>query len=188
VRNIGAAQLVLVDTPGLHRPTGRHRSRLNQFMVDEAKNVMSEVDALVVVEDATAAQPNGPAWSYLMEELAGLNKPKILALNKVDIIGNKSRLLPLIQRFAAAFSVMVPISARSGDGVGLLLEEIIKLLPVGPPLYPADTLTDRPERFLAAGLIREQVFLNMREDIPYAVAVSIDTWEENPKAVKIAAT
>src|SRR6185369_13280711 len=80
------------------------------------------------------------------------------------------------------------ISARSGDGVGLLLEEIIKLLPVGPPLYPADTLTDRPERFLAAELIREQVFLNMREEIPYAVAVSIDTWEESEKAVKIAAT
>jgi GTP-binding protein Era len=188
VCNLDGAQLVLVDTPGLHRPSGKKRTRLNTFMVEEAKAALVDVDVVVVVEDATDAQPNGPAWKYLMEELETLKKPKILALNKVDLIGKKLRLLPLMERFAPSFAAVVPLSAKNGQGVDGLIEEIRRQLPEGPPLYPPETLTDRHERFLAAELVREQVFQRVRQEVPYAVAVSIDRWSEGDNGVSIAAT
>jgi GTP-binding protein Era len=199
VRNLPAAQLVLVDTPGLHRPSGRGRTRLNQYMVGEALAALEEVDAVcAIVETPTAAdrsdhgrrRASGAAadrgWKldaatgYVLEELAAANKPAVLALNKVDTLANKQLLLPMLDALGRAhpFAAMVPISAKTGDGVERLVGELAALLPSGERLFPEEMLTDRAERWIGAELIREQVFLLTRQEVPYSVAVTIDTWEE----------
>jgi GTP-binding protein Era len=186
VRNLPGAQLVLVDTPGLHRPTGRGRTRLNRFMVEEALSALSEVDAACLIIEA----PEGAelkrgfkldaAHGFVLEELKRAGKPAILALNKVDRVRDKRKLLPILDGWnkAHAFSAVVPISALTGDGVDALTAEAVKLLPEGPAIYPEEMVTDRAERWLAAELVREQVFLLTRQEVPYAVAVSVDAWEE----------
>ncbi len=200
VKNVPGAQLVLVDTPGLHRPTGRGRSRLNQFMVGEALAALDEVDAVVLlVEAPTGAEAKKQALKFSLdagnqfaiEELKRSNKPAILAVNKVDTLHNKQLLLPIMEGYGRAYSwaAMVPISAATGDGVDALIAEVVKLLPEGAVLYPEEMVTDRAERWLGAELVREQVFLLTRQEVPYAVAVSIDEWEERQKGdVVVSAT
>jgi GTP-binding protein Era len=190
VKNLPGAQLVLVDTPGLHRPTGRGRSRLNAFMVGEALAALEEVDALVVMIDASSDAQGAAADEYVLTEVARANKPAVLAINKVDLLRDKRKLLPRLQSWQArhAWAALVPISAKSGDGVAALEREIVGILPEGPALYPEEMLTDRAERWIAAEFIREQVFLLTREEVPYAVAVTIDTWTEQGKAVVVEAT
>ncbi|HZS39902.1 MAG TPA: GTPase Era [Polyangia bacterium] len=201
VKNVPGAQLVLVDTPGLHRPTGRGRSRLNQFMVGEALAALEEVDAVVlIVEAPTGAEAKKLASTrfaldagnqFAVEELARTKKPAVLAVNKVDLLHNKQLLLPIMEGFGRVhpWAAMVPISAKSGDGVERLLAEMVKLLPAGAPLYPEEMITDRAERWLGAELVREQVFLLTKQEVPYAVAVTIDEWDERQKGdVMVSAT
>jgi GTP-binding protein Era len=200
VKNVPGAQLVLVDTPGLHRPTGRGRSRLNQFMVGEALAALEEVDAVVLlVEAPTGAEAKKQSMrfsldagnQFAVEEIKRSNKRAILAVNKVDTLHNKQLLLPILEGWkrAHAWAAMVPISAANGDGVDALVGEIVALLPEGPALYPEEMVTDRAERWLGAELVREQVFLLTRQEVPYAVAVSIDAWEERDKGdVVVSAT
>jgi len=188
-----AAQIVLVDTPGLHRPGGRGRSRLNQFMVDEALAVLSDVDVVVAIiavpraDELGAGPPRLHAGDqFLLSELERSKKPTVLAVNKVDTLKSKELLLPLLDSWSKTYpwAALVPMSGLRGDNVPRLEREIVKLLPKGPPLYPLDTLTDRNERWIGAEFIREQVFLLTKQEIPYAVAVTIDEWEERPKAGK----
>jgi GTPase len=196
VRNLPGAQLVLVDTPGLHRPSGRGRTRLNQYMVGEALAALEEVDAVcAIVETPTAAEFKkgwklGAAEGYVLEQLAAVNKPAVLAVNKVDTLGNKQLLLTVIDALSHAhpFRALVPISAKSGDGVDRLVGELAALLPTGERLYPEEMLTDRAERWIGSEFIREQVFLLTRQEVPYSIAVSIDTWEERGKDVMVQAT
>jgi len=198
VKNVPGAQLVLVDTPGLHRPSGRGRTKLNQFMVGEAMAALEEVDALVLIVEcpAPALLKRGfrldPAEKFVLDELARVKKPVVLAVNKVDLVGNKQLLLPLLEGWLKAypFAAMVPISAKSGDGVRLLIDEMVKILPEGEPLFPEEMITDRAERWLGAELIREQVFLLTKQEVPYSVAVSIDEWQERAqkKDVMVSAT
>jgi GTP-binding protein Era len=198
VKNLPGAQLVLVDTPGLHRPSGRGRTKLNQFMVGEALAALEEVDALVLLVECPgpALLKRGfkldPAEKFVLDELARVKKPVVLAVNKVDLVGNKQLLLPLLEGWLKAypFAAMVPISAKSGDGVRLLVDEMVKILPEGDPLFPEEMITDRAERWLGAELIREQVFLLTKQEIPYSVAVSIDEWLERAekKDVMVSAT
>ena len=186
VRNLPAAQLVLVDTPGLHRPKGRGRSRLNTFMVGEALAALQEVDAVcAMVETPPAIELKrgfrlDVATEYVIGELAAVGKPAVLAINKVDTLGNKQLLLPMLEALHKAhdWRAVVPISAKSGDGVDALVRELAALLPVGERLFPEEMLTDRAERWLGAELVREQVFLLTRQEVPYSVAVTIDTWQE----------
>jgi GTP-binding protein Era len=197
VKNLPGAQIVLVDTPGLHRPSGKGRTKLNQFMVGEALAALEEVDALVLLVEcpAPALLKKGFALDvgdrYLLEELKRVGKPTLLALNKVDLIRDKQLMLPLLEGWAKAhaFSSLVPISALSGDGVLRLVDEMVQLLPEGPPLYPEEMLTDRSERWLGGELIREQLFLLTKQEVPYSVAVTIDEWQERDKGdVMISAT
>jgi len=180
-------QVVFVDTPGVHVARGE----LNRFMVREAFSAIEGVDAaLLVVEafDGPGAARGRPAGAVrlpegeqrLLERLVEAKLPTVLAINKVDRVKDKSALLPQLEAWAerAGFAAMVPISATRGVGVVELVRELLAVLPVGPPLFDADTLTDRSERFLAAELVREQLFIRLRQELPYSTAVEVDNWEE----------
>jgi GTP-binding protein Era len=196
VRNLPAAQLVLVDTPGLHRPSGRGRSRLNTYMVGEALAALQEVDAVCALVETPAPAELKQGWKvdtatrYVIDELLAVQKPAVLAVNKVDTLGNKQLLLPMMAALgeAHAWRAIVPISAKSGNGVDRLVGELAAMLPEGERLFPEEMLTDRAERWLGAELIREQAFLLTRQEVPYSVAVTIDTWQERPKDVMVEAT
>ncbi len=204
IHNLDGAQLVLVDTPGLHRPSGRGRSRLNTFMVGEALAAIQEVDAVcALVECPSGAEAKklllaaekgklelDAGTRYVVEEIKAAKKPAVLAVNKVDTLSDKRVLLPLLEALgqAHAWAQMIPISAKSGDGVDSLVTALRDLLPVGDKLFPDDVLTDRAERWIGAEFIREQVFVLTRQEIPYSTAVSIETWNERGKDVMIEAT
>ncbi len=181
VWNGPAGQIVFVDTPGVHSARGA----LNRFMVDEALGAIEGVDAaLLVVEppQSSAAVKIASAERQILDALRTAGTPVVLAINKVDTVKDKPSLFPILKGWEeiSNFSALVPVSARKGSGVAGLVKELCKLLPPGPPLYAADMLTDRTERFLAAELIREQLFLSLRQELPYATAVVIDNWEERP--------
>jgi len=195
VYNGDRGQIVFVDTPGVH---GARRG-LNRFMLDEAMGVIPDVDAaLLVIDVDIAAQAGagkggaGGPETEILHALADARRPVALAVNKVDTMKAKSLLLPILERWAKNESLraIVPVSATRGTNVDRLISELWALLPAGPPLYGPDMLTDRSERFLAAELVREQLFLGLRQEIPYAVAVVIDDWQERPEKndVVIAAT
>ncbi|MBC8131688.1 MAG: GTPase Era [Deltaproteobacteria bacterium] len=181
VWNGPAGQIVFVDTPGVHSARGA----LNRYMVDQALGAIEDVDAaLLVVEppQSTAAVKIASAERQILQILRESRKPVVLAINKVDTIKDKPALFPILKAWQelSNFAALVPVSARKGSGVTGLIKELCKIVPPGPPLYAADMLTDRTERFLAAELIREQLFLSLRQELPYATAVVIDNWEERP--------
>ncbi|MGZ3428649.1 MAG: GTPase Era [Polyangia bacterium] len=196
VRNLPTAQLVLVDTPGLHRPKGRGRSRLNTYMVGEALAALQEVDAVcALVETPLPAELKkgykiDVATEYVIGELKAVGKPAVLAIYNVDTLSNKQLMLPMLEKLHAAhdWRAIVPISAKNGDGVDRLVGELAGLLPVGERLFPEEMLTDRAERWLGAEFVREQVFLLTRHEVPYSVAVSIVSWTERGKDVMVEAT
>jgi GTP-binding protein Era len=173
VRNYPAGQVVFVDTPGLHRPL----HRLNVRMVDAALEALRDVDLVVVVVDAT--EPPGGGDRYLLNVIRRVDKPRILALNKVDRL-EKTRLLPIIERYDrdVGFGAIVPLSALTGENVERLEDVLLAHLPEGEPLYPDDHLTDQPERFFVAELVREQVLRHTRAELPFASAVVVDRFEE----------
>jgi GTP-binding protein Era len=169
----GRGQVVFVDTPGVHKPT----SRMNTRMVNLALDAMREVDVLCLVVDASVK--SGPGDRYMLEVLKDVKTPVILALNKVDLIA-KHRLLPILDHYskAHAFVELVPVSAAGGTNVETLERLFLQHLPEGEPLYPPDYLTDMPERFFAAEIIREQVLRLTRDELPHSTAVVIDKFDE----------
>jgi GTP-binding protein Era len=168
-----AAQMIFFDTPGVHRPSGE----LNTRIVSAALGALADGDLILLVADA--ARPDVAAENFLLDKLAARTRPVILALNKIDLLP-KPQLLEIIDRWAARFSfeAIVPVSAKHGTQLEALLAAMEAALPAGPPLYPEDTLTDAPERFIAAEMIREQVFRLTGEEIPYATAVTVDEFSE----------
>jgi GTP-binding protein Era len=178
VWNGEGGQIVFVDTPGVHGSS----NALNRFMVQEALGTIEEVDAALLVVDAGERRP-GNEEREILRNLAAAKKPTVLAINKVDKVKDKTALLPLLTEWQqiADFRALVPISALKAANLAGLLAELCKLLPEGEPLYGPDMLTDRTERFLAAELIREQLFLQTRQELPYAVAVDIENWEERAR-------
>jgi GTPase len=173
VRNVPGGQLVLLDTPGLHKPL----YRMNRRMMHTAADALREADVGVLVADATERPGAGQTFALELVRQAGV--PVILALNKIDRV-HKPRLLPVIDRYARAvdFRAIVPVSALTGDGVSALEAQILAALPEGEPLYPEQYLTDQTERSLAAELIREKVLRHTRDELPYTTAVVIDRFEE----------
>jgi len=173
VRNANDAQMVFVDTPGIHKPL----HRMNQRMVDTATDALRDADVVVLVVDATGDPGGGD--SFVVEMLTRANVKPIVALNKIDRVP-KSKLLPLIAHYAIALSSpsIVPLSALDGEGVNTLESEIVQALPEGDPLFPDDYLTDQTERTLAAELVREKVLRHTRDELPYTTAVIIDRFEE----------
>lgn len=162
-------QAVFLDTPGIHRP----RHRLGEYMLKVVRQTMEGVDLLLYMADAAA--PPGAGEEYILGQLTGVRTPVILALNKIDLI-RKSDLLPVMEWFAQRghFLEVVPVSALTGENLGQLKESIFKYLPEGPCYYPVDMVTDQPERFVAAEIIREKVLLLTREEVPHSVAVAIE--------------
>jgi len=178
-----AAQIVFVDTPGIHKSD----TLFNKRMMSAVRGALAERDLVIYVADATKAlgEEDEHALSALRQATNTL-----LALNKVDQVGDKRLLLPLIERYTQLFPFVetLPVSARTGDGLAGLKEIVIRHLPEGPALFPADHLTDQPLRFMAAEAIRESILRSVREEVPHASAILIDTWEERRQLVKIAAT
>jgi GTP-binding protein Era len=175
VWNGPAGQIVFVDTPGIHGA----KKELNRYMVREALAAIPEVDAALLVVEVGDVRP-GEAETEILKGLHAARRPVVLALNKVDKAKDKTELFPQLISWEKAgdFAAIVPCSALKGSNVEPLIAELCKILPKGPPLYDADMLTDRTERFLAAELVREQLFLRLRQEVPYAVAVVIDAWQE----------
>lgn len=183
VKNTEGAQIVFLDTPGIHKAKGL----LNEFMVREAIASLKDVDAVVYL--AEADRPLSGDDRYIVEAMRGLRCPVILGLNKIDRI-DRRLLLPLMDEYSKlfAFKELIPLSALNSEGVDLLVNTISALLPEGPRYFPEDSLTDAPERFIAAEMVREKVFLFAREEVPYSVAVVIDRFEEKKDIVSISAT
>jgi GTP-binding protein Era len=186
VRNYPDAQVVYLDTPGIHRPL----HRMNVRMVDTAVDTMHEVDVLGLVLDVS--EPPGKGDQFMIDLVGrALSDPAseggpdkvrptaFLILNKIDLI-RKSKLLPIIDRCSklADFAEIIPVSAASGDNIDRLERAIIDRLPEGEPRYPPDYLTDQPERFFAAEIVREQVLRFTHAEIPFSSAVIIDRFEE----------
>lgn len=173
VRNYPDAQVVYLDTPGIHRPL----HRMNVRMVDAALDTIKEVDILGLVVDAE--EGGGKGQQFVLDLVKDVKAPVFLILNKIDLM-RKSRLLPIIDEYSRKgnFAEIIPVSATTGDNVDRLERAIIDRLPEGEPLYPTDYLTDQPERFFAAEIIREKVLQLTREEIPFSSAVLVDRFEE----------
>ncbi len=173
VKTTPTAQIVFVDTPGVHRPL----HRLNVRMVDTALDALRSLDVVVVVVDASEA--TGRGTDFVLGLLEGLQQPVVLALNKIDLVA-KTALLPRMAWFQErfAFADIVPIAAKTGDGVAALEAVITRHLPEGEPSFPEDYLTDQPERRIAAELVREQVLAVTEDELPFSTAVTIDQFEE----------
>ncbi len=173
IKTLPGGQILLLDTPGIHRA----RSLLNRRMVDVAKRSLGDVEAVVWVADAVGGIRGDDG--DIAGILARSGHPTLIALNKIDAV-SKGRLLPVIARLAELLPErdIIPISALTGDSVPFLVDEILKRLPAGPRYFPEDELTDQTERFIAAELIREKVFLRTRQEIPYGTAVSVQSFEE----------
>ncbi|HET6899617.1 MAG TPA: GTPase Era, partial [Vicinamibacteria bacterium] len=172
VVNPPGGQIVLFDTPGIHKPM----HRMNQRMVDTAVRSLGQVDLAVWVVDVT--EPYGPGDRYVRDVLAKSGRPVILAINKIDRVP-KPKILSAIEQYRTLldFVEVVPLSARDGDNVDALTGRLIAHLPEGAPLYPDDFLTDQPERFFVAEMVREQILRHTREEIPYSTAVIIDSFK-----------
>lgn len=175
------AQLVFMDTPGIHKPM----HRMNEVMVKTALATYNEVDLILMLVEAT--EPPGAGDKFIIETLAAVHTPVFLLINKTDLVAKES-LLPLIRECSKlySFAEIIPVSALQND-LGGLVEIIEKQLPHGPKYFPDDQLTDQPERFVIAEIIREKVFELTQEEIPYSTAVSIEDMKEETAITRITA-
>ncbi len=176
IHNFSAGQALFVDTPGIHKAKGK----LNRFMVDQAIGACADVDLILFLVEADDSPGGGD--EYILKLLDRSSVPVFLIINKIDLV-KPPKLLKLIQQYSERFKFaeVIPLSARGGDGVPQLLQAIEPLLPEGPRYYPEDMLTDQPERFIVAELVREKIMRRTSEEIPYGVGVQVDTFEEKPE-------
>jgi GTPase len=177
------AQVVLVDTPGIHKPD----SVLSRQMMDEVQQAVEGIDILSLIVDA--AEQFGAGDRFILEWIRRFDGLVYLLLNKIDRIA-KPHLLTLIDLYRKEyeFAEIFPISALKGDGTSELVDSWIERLPEGPPLFPPEQFTDQPERFLAAEIVREKAILATRQEVPHAIAVLVDDFEEGAKLLRIRAT
>ena len=183
VKHLPGAQMVFLDTPGIHKP----KFELNKRMVEVALHVLDEVDLVFFMVEAT--EPPGHGDRFVLERLKERDVPVVLVVNKVDLV-KKVRLLPLIDEFSRmhGFADIVPVSAKTGDGVDHLLELALARMPEGPAYFPDDVVTDQPMRVLAAEIIREKLLQKTRDELPFAIAVGIDSFKEEGRMARISAT
>lgn len=179
-----AGQIVLIDTPGVHRPD----SSLGRKMMTEVREALEGCDLILLIVDGSRRWAAEDTFVLDLAKKSGT--PVFLLLNKIDLLADKRNLLPLIAQFQPLhdFQEIIPISALRKKGLDDLLACVVKALPSGPRYFPEDQITDQPVRFMASELIREQVLLHTREEIPHAVTVAVDQFAEEPKLVRIAAT
>jgi len=177
-------QIVLIDTPGVHKPD----TSLGRKMMSEVREALEGCDLLLLIVDVTRKFSHDDQAVLDMAKKSGT--PVFLLLNKIDLLrSQKDKLLPVIEEYRKlhAFEEIIPLSARKPEGLDVLLESVIKILPEGPKYFPEDQLTDQPARFMAAEIIREQVLLETSEEVPYATTVLVEQFEEGAKLTRIAA-
>jgi len=185
VLTLPEAQIVFLDTPGIHKAD----SLLNKRMMDTVRAALGERDLLLLVVDVS--RKFGEQDRHAVDLIRKAETPTLLLLNKVDLLHkDKSAVLPLIEQYRALheFADYLPIAARSGAGLDELRQAIVARLPEGPAYFPADHITDQPDRFLAAEIVREKILQATREEVPHSVAVAVDSWEDAPKLIRIYAT
>jgi len=181
IHNVPGGQIIFIDTPGVHRAG----SRLNKSLVDTAMEAIKGVDVILFLVEATSA-PAAEA-EIMAEILSGVTTPVLLVINKVDLV-EKGPLLKLMDTYSQMhpFAEIIPLSAQKGDGVDRLIAQVCNRLPLGPAYFPDDILTDLPERFIVAEMIREKVFRLTRDEVPYSVAVQVESFKERPGSGVIA--
>ncbi len=169
-------QIIFVDTPGICKA----RDEFNRGLVETALSTLSESDVVLFMIEPNAERSEN---EFILENLRRISTPVILLINKVDTLGNKGLLLPLMQTWQKRFDFrsIIPISDLKADGTEDILTEVVKLLPAGPRYYPEDYVTDQPERFFVAELIREKIFHLVSQEIPYSVAVVVEKFSEMPE-------
>jgi GTPase len=174
-------QIVFVDTPGVHKPG----YELNRRMMHHVSEALLTVDVVILLLDATASR--GAGDQFVEDLVFSSGKPIILALNKVDLVSDKERLLPMIAERTKdrAFAEVVPLSARRGTNADRLVDAVMGYLPNGPKYYPDDEFTDQPVRMLAAELVREQLLLATGDELPYVTAVVVERWDESEGIAKV---
>jgi GTPase len=182
IRTLPQAQLIFIDTPGIHKARGR----LGKAMVHTAMSAIEEADVILMMIEVKS--PFGKGDSFIIENLP---KPAILVINKIDTV-KRGDILGIIEgsmRFEGKFLEVIPVSAMKSDGIDDLLATIVKYLPEGPEYFPGDVITDQPERFLAAEFIREKIFQLTKQEIPYKTAVLVEEFKDVPekKLVRISA-
>jgi len=184
VVNLPGAQIVFIDTPGIHKST----TLFNRRMMQTVRTALADRDVLLYVADASI--PFSMEDAEAAAVLKNLSTPALLLANKIDRVQDKRKLLPYIEQFKAVreFDEYIPVSATTGEGLDRVREAIVSRLPEGPAYFPADHVTDQPERFMAAEMIREQILRHTRQEVPHSVAVLIERWEESTKITKIGAT
>jgi GTPase len=177
-----AGQIVFIDTPGVHKPD----SRLNRKMMQEIHAALESRDLVLLIVDAT--EKFGLGDQFVLDLVKKAGGPVFLLLNKIDKL-QKEKLLPIIEHYSKlhSFQEIIPISAAKEQGLDILVDKIIRALPDGPRYFPQDQLTDQPERFIAAEIVREKVLLKTGKELPYATAVMIERFEENEKLDRISA-
>ena len=175
------AQIIFLDTPGIHRAD----TRMNQRMMAEVREALKGCDLLLLMVDASRESGTGDQQALAMVQKLAI--PAFLLPNKIDLLANKESLLPLIDRYRQQhpFAEIIPISAIAADGLQTLVERIVAALPEGPQYFPPEYLTDQPARFLAAEIIRERVIALTRHELPYATMVLVDRFEEKPNLLRI---
>jgi GTPase len=183
ILNKPQAQIIFMDTPGIHKPL----SRLNQQMMAFVRQALEERDLVLFIVDASARFGRGDEFALALLKQYAVRT--ILLLNKIDLI-RKQELLPLIDRYSKLhnFEEIFPISALRGEGLPDLLQAVIERLPEGPQYFPPDLYTDQPERFLAGEIVREKVIRHTRQELPFVTAVLIEQFEETPTITRIRAT
>lgn len=179
-------QMIFIDTPGIHKP----RTKLGAYMVNIAQESLNEVDIVIFLVEAVDLEP-GTGDLYIIEQLKNLKTPVFLIINKIDLI-KKEQLLSTISRYKDImdFASIIPISALTGEGTGIVMEEIKKALPEGPKYFPDDMLTDQPEKVIAAEIIREKILMLVSDEVPHGVGVDVMNFKErkNKEIIDIQAT
>ena len=178
------AQIIFVDTPGIHKSD----NTINRRMMRTVRSALDRLDVLLFVADAS--RPFGDEDEQALDLVRKCEAPVILAMNKIDQLKERHHVLELLSAYKDKFefAAYVPISAAKGEGLDILKKEIVARLPEGPALFPEDHITDLPQRFLGAEMIREQILLMMRQEVPHAAAVVVEKWEEKKKIIRVAAT
>lgn len=178
------AQVVFIDTPGIHQAD----TVFSQRMMQSIQEALDQRDLLIYLHDATRAP--GAADESALALIKTARTPALLALTKIDKLARKDDLLPAIEWFRERheFEEFLPVAAPKGDGLDDLREAVLRRLPPGDPFFPEDFYTDQPERFIAAEIIREKILALTRQEVPHSVAVLVDQWEDTPKITNVAAT
>jgi len=189
IKHLNDAQIVFVDTPGIHRAKGR----LNKAMVKNALDSLGQVDVVLFMVDAARQSAQGQGTPLdrdlaVAKQLADCGKPIIMLLNKTDKM-KKEALLPVIDSWGAELKchAILPLSALRSEGLDMLLKEVVALFGAGPAYFPDDMVTDRSMRFLTSEVIREKLFMQLDQEMPYSIAVEVEAWNELPKKTEIQA-